>query len=257
MDSKPPPSSHPFFEAKRQEAAEHERRMREDPAYRAEHDRAERERKARKEEATRVEDGLKRMARRASMRIPRRVSAYLDDLWETDARAAVLEFMASDCPLTFLVLGGGVGTSKTVAACHGLDLDGFREVRRVNFGDVETVRVGLRGLFVPASEFNARAIDADFWKEVREVDRLVLDDLERWRWDDRGWAAAQWYGVVNSRYDGELKTIITTNLILDDFKRRFLSLDGGRLLDRFHEAGRFQAVRGDSLRRPRAAGGAA
>ena len=164
-------------------------------------------------------------------RIPARVVPLLDaGVRPTACVEAVRAFVASQ--LSILVLAGGVGSGKTVAACEAVE------------------RAGLAGssLFVKALDLvRAGTFDEDFWREVRTAKLLVVDDLGVEPLDEKGWALANLLALIDARYDDATKTILTTNLDADRFLARY-GADGGRLRDRMREAGQFFETREDSLR---------
>lgn len=215
--------------------AEHERRMREDPAYRAEQEKLEAERVAferdqREREAARAAEA--RDQRRRDAGIPERVIRLLNGgLRETEALTVTRRFVA-ERRKTFLVLGGGTGPGKTVAAGWSVDRDGGVLVKAM-----QLTRAGTYG-----DEAEA------FWRRLHGASVLALDDLGMEPRDEKGWAEANLAALLDDRYDAEAPTVITTNLTLAQFDERYLSSDGGRLRDRFAEAGVFFWLRGESLR---------
>lgn len=245
----------------RSRAAEHTRRMAEDPEYRAEHERqiAEMEAKEREERA-RVERAYSlaaREERRVARQIPARLWAHLDAPQETAPLAAVRDFMRPEDPRTFLVLAGGVGVGKTLAAAWGLDIEFAvrrrlkAEEMRIRGEDPDGTGYVVRqvgGLFLSAmSLVRAGTFNDEFWADARETARLVIDDLGTEPRDDKGWAAANLADLLNHRYDWKLKTVLTTNLDFERFKAAYVDL---RLGDRLRECGTFFECAGDSLRRP-------
>jgi DNA replication protein DnaC len=217
-------------------AEEHERRMATDPEYRAEHERRERERaeferQQREDEAARAR--LARTERRRAAGIPERVIRLLDTpgaLRETEALRIVRAFLESG--KTFLVLAGGVGPGKTVAAAVAVE-----EHRGQLVKAMQLTRTGTYGEEAQA-----------FWAALEETPLLALDDLGTEPRDEKGWAEANLSALLDERYDAELPVVITTNLPFEKFEARYLTSDGGRLLDRFREAGEFHELRGESMR---------
>ena len=138
---------------------------------------------------------------------------------------------------TFLVLRGGRGTGKTVAALAALARLGGRV-----FSAVEVVRA-FRQEHEEARALRERILACRF---------LVLDDLGVER--DKDAAAMAIQEVVNARQGGGFRTLITTNSsrkqIEDDYD--------SRTLERIEHGGIFYSLRGESLRTrapgPRSAG---
>lgn len=170
--------------------------------------------------------------------MPERVLRLLGLARATDAVKAVREFLANDSR-TLLVLAGGTGCGKTVAACVGLDeyllLEGW-SYRRA-------------GRFVKAIDLvRAGTFDREFWDGYAATPMLVVDDLGTEPLDEKGWALANLAALIDKRYDACRKTILTTNLDVAKFKARYCAADGGRLIDRLREAGAFVEFDGASLR---------
>lgn len=173
------------------------------------------------------------------------VEAILDGTIEaTPAVVAVRSFCEDSVELPFLVLSGGVGTGKTVAALAEL-------VRR----DPSEVA------YVHATELARRY---EPWREDRErgveaidlgVRLLVLDDLGTERGDDPRFAEALGR-IIDKRLgpgvtaSGELYrrvTIITTNLAPKEIGPKYAAI-GGRIADRFRGDARSVLLTGDSMR---------
>lgn len=135
-----------------------------------------------------------------------------------------------------LVLSGGPGTGKTLAACEWLR---------------PKTSIGHGGWFVTAALL-ARypRYDAKAMHDLLTCRALVVDDLGCEYMDDKGNFMAVLDEVINARYGERLPTLITTNLNADAFKERY----GSRIADRIREDGRFVAL-GDVSFRPRMAGG--
>src|SRR5882757_7087206 len=129
----------------------------------------------------------------------------------SDAREATGE------TFDLLVLSGGPGTGKTLAACEWL-----RDVKR-------------GGWFVTAALL-ARypRYDAKAMHDLLTCRALVVDDLGCEYMDDKGNFMAVLDEVINARYGERLPTLITTNLNADAFKERY----GSRIADRIREDGR-------------------
>lgn len=182
---------------------------------------------------------LTREAKAKALRIagiPKRVAKLLGSVEESKPVLAVREFMAS--PRTLLVLAGGTGCGKTVAACVGLD-----SAVVVESGTLRKV-----GRFTKAIDLvRAGTFDGEFWDELTDVSMLVVDDLGTEPLDEKGWALANIAALIDQRYDACRKTILTTNLDAARFRARYCN-DGGRLADRIREAGAFLEFDGGSLR---------
>jgi DNA replication protein DnaC len=212
---------------------EHERRLASDPEYRAVHEQAAREEREREEQLVSWRAEQDRRAhekRREGAGIPRRLWRLLDGtepLLDTEAMAAVRAFLGSG--KTFLVLAGGVGPGKTVAAAWAVEQRRGRMVKAIDL-----TRLGT--------------YDEERWDELRSCPLLAIDDLGTEPRDEKGWAAANFEALLDHRYDWQAPTVLTTNLPFDAFKARYLTADGGRLRDRFMECGEFVEISEGSRR---------
>lgn len=147
-----------------------------------------------------------------------------------------------------LVLSGGVGTGKTVAACERIreyvyaiekwsplaqydTSPSFREALPVWCSACELARI---------DHFSALAVD-----QFKDVPLLVVDDLGSEYNDAKGFFAALLDEVIDNRYANKLATVITTNLNAAGFADRY----GSRVVDRLREAGRFISCGNASMRR--------
>jgi hypothetical protein len=227
--------------------AEHRRRMAEEPGYR---ESLEADAKAREAESDRELEAWQQRTReqqtqdrRIAAGIPERVLKLFGRINNNAAIEAVREFI--DGPETLLVLTGGEGPGKTVAACVGLD-EYTSRVRPASRGRPERP---YRGLLVKALDLvRPGTFDAEFWDGLAEWDLLVIDDIGTEPLDEKGWALANIHGLLDKRYDADLKTILTANLTWERFAARYCQ-DGGRLQGRLREVGAFIELDGESLRR--------
>lgn len=159
--------------------------------------------------------------------VPRRLWAALDSLEETDAMRALAAWRRGG--KTFLVLEGGVGVGKTVAAASFAARPG--------------------GLFRKAADVaRLSSFDAATWDMLYRSPALALDDLGAESLDEKGWARNAILGLLDRRYDDAAPTVITTNLGIESFRERY-GQDGGRLFDRLKEAAEWVAIGGASMRR--------
>ena len=150
-----------------------------------------------------------------------------EDMHETPSTVAL------EAPAALVVLSGGVGCGKSLAAAAWL-LAGQLE--------------GVRGLWMTAARL-ARwpRYDEDRMSELLTVRRLVIDDLGDEYLDEKGAYLSLLDEVVNERYGNARPTVLTTNLNAVAFKIRY----GPRIADRIREAGKFESVDGPSLRKRR------
>jgi len=218
----------------RAQVEEHRRRYESDAAYRAECD-AEKAAsdsawQAHLEKERAVSAAVAIRQRLEVSGIPARVSPLLTQHSETDALKAALELQKSFTK-TLLILGGGVGTGKTVACC----IAAWQVPGSVRFASaVDLVRHG--------------AFDPEYWDDLAYCDALVVDDLGSEPLDERGWALASILDLLSKRYGAQKPTWITLNLPIGAFFARY-GTDGERLRDKLRECGRYVEVKGKSLRR--------
>jgi DNA replication protein DnaC len=251
-----------LLERVRLQEQEHERRMREDPAYRSEQERIQAEKREREAAEKRRDERQRREAIEKSRRekgIPDKFWPYLD-AWRagTDAdpppsvakaRGTVERFLAGKPEWVFLILGGSVGAGKTTAAAWFLDAPWTGLEPDPWGGESKKVKREARGMFVTAAELvKASNYDREFWGPCENAPRLVIDDLGRERLNDN--ALANILELLAHRHAHGLRTLITANLNRKAFEERYTSQDGGRLRDRLAESALFVELAGKSLRRP-------
>jgi len=161
---------------------------------------------------------------------------------------------ASTGALDFLVLSGGPGCGKTVAAALWIS----SYVSDHSLWSNES-RLGLR----PAPSFHGSApiwvtaaklarcdrYDENHMTKLLRTPRLVIDDLGGEYLDKGGFYASLLDEIVNERQAESKPTIMTTNLNAEAFKERY----GERIVDRIREGGRFVGCGDQSLRRKAAA----
>lgn len=194
-----------------------------------------RNRREQEEREQRQREASQERWRLAALGIPAKdieqiLSGALDD---TEAIGAVRDFYRSEAQM--LVLSGTRGCGKTTAAgwwlTHQFSPSLYFDTKPVRFVDVID--------FARTSRYDDGAMD-----ELKLSRALVLDDIGMEYLDDKGAFASLFSGVLNSRYNGLLPTLITTNATAQEFKERY----GERIVDRLREAGRFTELSSGSLR---------
>lgn len=156
---------------------------------------------------------------------------------KTEALEAAIAWW--DSKKSWLVLSGGVGTGKTIAACWLLN----RASRDWQWDEVR------RGLFVRATELVRPAMTPqaqDKLEKCYRVNVLAIDDLGVESLSEFG--LAQLLDLLTHRHSAMLRTVITTNLTVDELKTRL----GLRIIDRIKQDGEVVVLTGKSLRSPRA-----
>jgi DNA replication protein DnaC len=248
----------------RQQQEEHERRMATEPAYRAEqehlaaerHEREVRERgAAERERAAMIEKG------RRGKGVPEKFWPFLDahragaaaDLPASVVRAHqwVVRFLAGAPGWTFLFLAGPPGVGKTAEAAWFLDAP----IVSTEPADLwhEQVREVVResaGRFATAAELaKASTYAGEFWEEISDAPRLVIDDLGVEQLDGKGYSLSNLAHLLYHRHAHELRTVVTLNMTKAAFAERYATHDGGRLRDRLNESAWFVELAGPSLRK--------
>ncbi len=220
IPKQPPPPSVTYDAVKRdalvavQDAAQvHENKMAMDSEYRREYLEQERRERETEVDAERAALRDKLVRRGCPVRLLDPIVA--GSLQDTPPMKYVEAWIGGEPRPTFLVLSGSKGVGKTTAAAWASQHMGA--LRWVRAGELATIGLYDRERFDPIA--NART--------------LVLDDLGTEFNDAKGAFRALFDLLINTRYDGMLRTIITTNLLADGFTARY----GARVLDRINEAG--------------------
>lgn len=163
-------------------------------------------------------------------------------LTQTPAMVALEEWRQSRS--TFLLFLGRAGAGKTVAAADSLRWarTSWDEVgvRRWRFSE------GL-GMFVKAAQL-AQAMhrgETDTLRRASNVHWLVIDELGGEYADQGGRWLGEFDALIDARYEGRRRTVITTNLPAEDFKQRY----GERIASRIRGDGRVVDCGADDLRR--------
>jgi hypothetical protein len=183
----------------------------------------------------RFEGSIHELAERAG--VPTRICRVLaakEPLAETPALVAAREFIAER--RNFLLLLGGVGTGKSLAACWTL-LSQRRQTTRdpvTNQDLLVPSEINFNAIrFVRASEIARLSVfdDRDTWDDLRTVHHLVVDDLgteaatEFW--------AERLNELIDVRHGSELPTVLTSNLSAPEFKTHY----GARITSRVNSDG--------------------
>lgn len=141
-----------------------------------------------------------------------------------------------------LYLWGNPGTGKTLLSCiiltelitHHAVKGRFIKISR-NFFNL------LKSTFVEGSERYGQASRIE--KDIASVDILVIDDFGVQR--DSPWEQETLYNLIDSRYEGEKFTIITSN---NNPEKSLKELSDGRILSRIREMCRILELSGDDYR---------
>ena len=177
-----------------------------------------------------------------------------------------------------LVLSGKIGCGKTIAATAGALLYQYREqyerrgrtesIKWENPGyckwvdyekipgeDLPPQPEGVESKYPPRFKItSSRAIiKAPFSPYPNEFNDycgcLVIDDLGREHFTDKGFGIAEWDYLIDRRYSEKLPAIITTNLAPDEFVEKY----NNRILDRLKECAAWEEIAEKTLRKKREA----
>ena len=167
-------------------------------------------------------------ARIREVGLPRKVAGALLVAQPTHAVQSARAWC--DAPKQYLVLAGGLGTGKSVAAGHAL---------------VTLMERGRTGAWVSAAGFTTLA--GGFGgqaacERLKHVDVLVVDDFGAEHMSS--FAESVFFEVLAARHENEGRTIFTTNLDGPAFKQRL----GSRLEDRVRSSVRWVTCAGASMR---------
>jgi DNA replication protein DnaC len=150
----------------------------------------------------------------------------LDSIQETDFVGAVRGSGGGN----LLVLSGNVGRGKTIAACVAM---------------LDVLQSGWESLFVRSIALARWArYDEDEMARLLDVRLLIIDDLGLEYWDAKGNFGVLLDEIATTRSESNLRTILTTNLGLGDFRVRY----GERLASRVAGHGGFFVGKGRDLR---------
>jgi len=146
----------------------------------------------------------------------------------------------------FLVLSGGPGCGKTVAAVAWV-IAYVRDKALWSKDICDQPRFSAGGpIWVTAARLARwERYDEDAMRKLLSTPRLVIDDLGGEYLDKGGFYASLLDEIVNERQSEGKPTIMTTNLNAEAFKVRY----GERIADRIREGGRFVECGSASLRK--------
>jgi len=124
-----------------------------------------------------------------------------------------------------IVLTGGVGTGKTMAATMCAVIPGAR--------------------MISAFDIMSLSIYDNSAKHLLTCPLLVIDDLGVEFLDEKGTFNLKLEWILNGRYALSLPMVVTMNLTQAELKARY----SDRIVDRIREVGRFISLSGESMRR--------
>lgn len=185
------------------------------------------------EEIEAVEDAKLRQQKRRSLGrdagIPPLVLEDLAKLERLPVIEAVDAWLAS--PKGWLVLGGTIGTGKSVAAGYAL---------------TQSIAARKRGAWMSSSGFAAKVGGFSGVAEaerLKHIDVLVLDDFGTEHLNS--FTEALFFEVLSARHENGVRTVITHNLDKPVLRQRL----GSRLADRVVSSCAYVECSGESMRR--------
>lgn len=135
-------------------------------------------------------------------------------------------------------LAGPQGTGKScLAKAAGEELIESGMVHEGTFVAVPSLLDRLKATYKHGSTQS----EFDVMEEYRDVDLLILDDFGAERSTESGWAGERLFVLINSRYDDQLLTIITSNLLPEELSKH-LGDQGPRIVWRMLEACEHQVL---------------
>jgi hypothetical protein len=162
---------------------------------------------------------------------------------DTLAMRAAQAFTTSTRSL--LLLFGGPGAGKTVAACWCL----LRARSRKDYRESEWQLDPSRGMFVRGAEIArlSRFDDRRRWEQMLSVRWLVVDDLGAQAGGD--YMAERLDELIDTRYSEQRRTVITCNIAPGELRERL----GDRIVSRIRGSGLVVGCGDEDLRRARQA----
>ncbi|MCB1159951.1 MAG: ATP-binding protein [Leptospiraceae bacterium] len=113
-------------------------------------------------------------------------------------------------------LWGGTGSGKTLLACAILNELIFRYGIKCRYVKINDFLNSLRETYQKTSEFHGQ--ERSIGEEFMSVDVLVIDDFGVQK--DTEWANSKLYDLIDSRYEREKTTLLTSNDSPEEWKER-------------------------------------
>lgn len=142
-----------------------------------------------------------------------------------------------------IIISGGPGCGKTVASIYaGLEFC----ISTGNIFYFMTSREYLKAQFNGGDYLIHRETAHEYEMQPESTEALlIIDDLGREYFTDKGWGIDQWDSFFDKRYRDKLPTLITTNMEPEELVEKY----NERILDRIRECGTWISISGDSMRK--------
>lgn len=142
---------------------------------------------------------------------------------------------------SWLYLYGDFGRGKTGIAV-GILKEMAGRGKTVLFQTVPELLERIKSTYSQTGDLREGVSERDVMESLKAVDVLVLDDLGTERMSD--WVAEKLFIIINHRYSNNLRTVITSNISIDELARRV----GERIVWRIVERSKVYELRGPNLR---------
>ena len=127
-----------------------------------------------------------------------------------------------------MYLYGGTGAGKTLLACSIINELMFRYQAKCRYAKISKDFLNaLRDTYQKDSDFHGQ--ERTIEQEFADVDVLVIDDFGVQK--DSDWANAKLYDLIDTRYEKNKLTLLTSNSPLSDWKEK----GEGRIYSRLYE----------------------
>ena len=170
-----------------------------------------------------------------------------DSFKDTPSVKAVKDFILEPRETWCLVLAGQPGRGKSIAAAYWLKRLAYDWLVK-RFEEEEentTLHNGFTGQHWWSAQEVSRVSSHDAQLNIlMNRDNLVIDDLGTEYLDTKGHTLHRLDEMITRRYSNYKRTVITTNLNMEGFQKRY----GNRIFSRIGDGGVFHGVTNKSLR---------
>ena len=170
-----------------------------------------------------------------------------DSFKDTPSIKAVKDFILKPREAWCLVLAGQPGRGKSIAAAYWLKRLAYDWLVK-RFEEEEentTLHNGFTGQHWWSAQEVSRVSSHDAQLNIlMNRDNLVIDDLGTEYLDTKGHTLHRLDEMITRRYSNYKRTVITTNLNMEGFQKRY----GNRIFSRIGDGGIFHGVTNKSLR---------